>query len=76
MLRRACVFLILAIAAFVVGFGGAFLATRDVPLPETLRDPVSPGSVVGGLAKLLFVVFLILFVISLLFGKKLSKRHF
>jgi Protein of unknown function (DUF1328). len=49
MLGWAVVFLIVALAAAVLGFGGIAAAS-------------------AGIAKLLFVIFLVLFVISLIFG--------
>ena len=51
MLHYAVVFLVIAIIAAVLGFGGL------------------AGTAVG-IAKILFFVFLILFVLSLIFGRK------
>ncbi|MFI5270134.1 MAG: DUF1328 domain-containing protein [Chloroflexota bacterium] len=55
MLYWAAAFLVIAIAAAVLGFGGF-------------------GASAPGIAKILFSIFIVLFVISLLFGVGRSRR--
>lgn len=73
-MKRNVVFLILAIASGIIGFGDDLLSTFSSG--SLLCAPTFLNRLVCGMAKLVCVVFFLLFVISLLFGKNLSSRRY
>jgi uncharacterized membrane protein YtjA (UPF0391 family) len=68
--RRSLIFLILATLLGIVGFGSDFARSQ----PSLDPYAVLPGIAIG-LAKVLFIIFLIFFVVSLFFGERLHGRN-